>query len=62
MTLTELLANEELRRNEFPVVRDRIFLAHAGVCPLPQRVAQAISDCAQRGTTNDQETLVFPGE
>jgi selenocysteine lyase/cysteine desulfurase len=60
MTLTELLANEELRRNEFPVVCDRIFLAHAGVCPLPQRVAQAIADCAQRGTINDQETLVFP--
>ncbi len=60
MTLTELLTNEELRRHEFPVARDKIFLAHAGVCPLPQRVAQAISDCAQRGTTNDQETLVFP--
>ncbi|MGA9779524.1 MAG: aminotransferase class V-fold PLP-dependent enzyme [Limisphaerales bacterium] len=60
MTLTELLANEELRRHEFPVARDKIFLAHAGVCPLPRRVAQAISDCAQRGTTNDQETLVFP--
>ncbi len=60
MTLTELLANEELRRREFPVVRDKIFLAHAGVCPLPRRVAQAISDCAQRGTTNDQETLVYP--
>jgi len=60
MTLTELLAQEELRRNEFPVARDRIFLAHAGVCPLPQRVARAIADCAQRGTTNDQETLVFP--
>ena len=60
MTLTELLANEELRRHEFPVARDKIFLAHAGVCPLPRRVAQAISDCAQCGTTNDQETLVFP--
>ena len=61
MTLTELLANEELRRQEFPVARDKIFLAHAGVCPLPRRVAQAIADCAQRGTTDDQETLVFPG-
>ncbi|HLZ54462.1 MAG TPA: aminotransferase class V-fold PLP-dependent enzyme [Verrucomicrobiae bacterium] len=60
MTLTELFADEELRRREFPVVRDKIFLAHAGVCPLPRRVAQAISDCAQSGTTNDQETLVFP--
>ena len=60
MTLTELLANEELRQREFPVVRGKIFLAHAGVCPLPRCVAQTISDCAQRGTTDDQETLVFP--
>ena len=46
MTLTEILANEELRRREFPVARDKIFLAHAGVCPLPRRVADAIADCA----------------
>ncbi len=32
MTLPEILSNEELRRNEFPVVREKIFLAHAGVC------------------------------
>jgi selenocysteine lyase/cysteine desulfurase len=60
MTLTELLTNEELRRREFPVVRGKVFLAHAGVCPLPQRVAQAVADCAQRGTVDDQETLVYP--
>jgi cysteine desulfurase/selenocysteine lyase len=59
MTLTELLANEELRRIEFPVVRDKIFLAHAGVCPLPRRVAAAISECAQRGTLGDQEAFVL---
>jgi selenocysteine lyase/cysteine desulfurase len=57
MTLTELLADEELRRREFPVARDKIFLAHAGVCPLPQRVAQAICDCVQLSTTGDQEAL-----
>ena len=60
MTLTEILANEELRRSEFPVARDKIFLAHAGVCPLPRRVAQAIADYTTHGTTGDQETLVFP--
>jgi selenocysteine lyase/cysteine desulfurase len=60
MTLTELLANEELRRQEFPVTRDKIFLAHAGVCPLPRRVAQAVADCAQHGTTDDQEKLIYP--
>jgi len=47
MTLNEILTNEELRRREFPVTREKIFLAHAGVCPLPKRVADAISDCAQ---------------
>ena len=59
MTLTELLANEELRQHEFPVTRDKIFLAHAGVCPMPRRVAAAISECAQRGTLGDQETFVL---
>ncbi|MGO8838740.1 MAG: aminotransferase class V-fold PLP-dependent enzyme, partial [Limisphaerales bacterium] len=59
MTLTELLAHEELRRSEFPVARDKIFLAHAGVCPLPQRVAGAISGCAQGSTLGDQEAFVI---
>ncbi len=59
MTLTELLANEELRRSEFPVARDKIFLAHAGVCPLPRRVAAAVSECARRGTLGDQEAFVL---
>ncbi|MGA2030055.1 MAG: aminotransferase class V-fold PLP-dependent enzyme [Verrucomicrobiota bacterium] len=59
MTLTEILANEELRRCEFPVARDKIFLAHAGVCPLPQRAAQAISKCAVESTTGDQEAFML---
>jgi selenocysteine lyase/cysteine desulfurase len=59
MTLTEILTNEELRRNEFPVARDKIFLAHAGVCPLPRRVADAISDCARKSTLGDQEAFVL---
>ena len=58
MTLTEILGNEELRRREFPVVQDKIFLAHAGVCPLPRRVAEAIAECAGRGTREPQETFV----
>jgi selenocysteine lyase/cysteine desulfurase len=58
MTLAEILSNEELRRNEFPVACDKIFLAHAGVCPLPRRVADAISDCARQSTLGDQEAFV----
>ncbi len=59
MTLTEILASEELRRNEFPVAREKIFLAHAGVCPLPRRVAGAIAECAQQSTLGDQEAFVL---
>jgi cysteine desulfurase/selenocysteine lyase len=61
MTLAEILANEELRQQEFPVAQKSIFLAHAGDCPLPRRVAQAIADYAQQASASDQETLIFPG-
>jgi cysteine desulfurase/selenocysteine lyase len=59
MTLTEILSNEELRRREFPVARDKIFLAHAGVCPLPRRVADAIAECANQATLGDQEAFML---
>jgi len=61
MTLADLLANDELRRAEFPVTREQIFLAHAADCPLPRRVAEAISKYAGECTTGDQEGFVFPG-
>jgi selenocysteine lyase/cysteine desulfurase len=60
MTLTEILSNEDLRRHEFPVARDKIFLAHAGDCPLPRRVATAIADYARQSATGDQEKFVYP--
>ncbi len=60
MTLSEILSDESLRRREFPVVGEKIFLAHAGVCPLPQRVARAVSDYAQAARCGDQESMIFP--
>src|ERR1043166_9522182 len=60
MTLTEILTNEELRRHEFPVARERIFLAHGGDCPLPRRVAEAIANYAHDSSTGDQEKCVYP--
>jgi selenocysteine lyase/cysteine desulfurase len=60
MTLTELLADEALRQREFPVTRDRIFLAHGGDCPLPRRVAEAIGKYAVDASTGDQEKFVYP--
>ena len=59
MTLDEILRNEDLRREEFPVTRDLIFLGHAGVSPLPRRVAEAIKDYTSRCTKGDQE-MVLP--
>ena len=59
MTLPEILNNEELRQREFPVAKNKIFLAHAGVCPLPRRVAQAMNDCANGGTLGDQEAFAI---
>jgi cysteine desulfurase / selenocysteine lyase len=60
MTVGEILSNEELRRHEYPVTRDKVFLAHAGVCPLPRRVAERISEYAREASTGDQEKFVFP--
>ncbi len=61
MTISDLLANEDLRRHEFPVTCDKVFLAHAGDCPLPRRVAEAIARYATQSTTGDQERFVYPG-
>jgi selenocysteine lyase/cysteine desulfurase len=58
MTLPEILSNDALRRHEFPVVERAVYLAHAGVCPLPRRVAEATAACATAGMHGDQETAV----
>ena len=60
MTIAELLSNEELRREEFPVVRNGVFLGHAAVCPLPKRVAEAVARFATGCTANDQERILSP--
>src|SRR5436190_4160983 len=60
MTLTELLLNEDLRQCEFPVARERVFLSHAADCPLPRRVAEAVSNYALQSATGDQEKFVYP--
>jgi cysteine desulfurase/selenocysteine lyase len=60
MTLAELLSDNHLREHEFPVACGRVFLGHAGVCALPRRVAEAVSNYAHLSTTGDQETFVYP--
>ena len=58
MTLDEILHNEALRQHEFPVTRETIFLGHAGVCPLPRRVAEAMRQYAEESTKSDQEVVL----
>jgi cysteine desulfurase / selenocysteine lyase len=60
MRIAELLTNEELRRTEFPVAAQKIFLGHAGDSPLPRRVAQAVSDYVLQATCGDQEQFIYP--
>ncbi len=61
MNIAELHSNEELRQHEFPVTREKVFLAHAGVCPLPRRVAEAVREYATTSTQGDQEALMPDG-
>lgn len=58
MNIQELLSNEDLRQAEFPVARNKTFLAHAAVCALPHRVAEAMAHTVFNGTMDDQEVTV----
>src|ERR1043166_9612852 len=58
MTIADLHSNEELRRHEFPVAAEKVFLGHAGVCALPRRVAEAIAHYSFNETQGDQEALL----
>ncbi len=55
MTIAQIHGDESLRRHEFPVVTKGPFLAHAGVAPLPRRVAEAMSQYALACQTSEQE-------
>jgi cysteine desulfurase/selenocysteine lyase len=60
VNLNEILSNEDLRRHEFPVVANKIFLGHAGVAPMPRCVSEAISHYVTEATKDDQEHSIFP--
>ena len=57
--LIEIIENPEIRHREFPVTRDKIFLAHAGVAPLTRAAAQAVQEYAWEITENFQEVGEF---
>ena len=55
MNLPEIQTDDVLRKHEFPVCRDKVYLAHAGVSPLPACVTQAVKEKAEKAALNDQE-------
>ena len=60
MTIDEIQQNEELRRHEFPIVQEKVYLAHAGDSPLPRRVAEAVCRYAMASCGADQEQVAYP--
>jgi len=58
MNITEILENEKIRRKEFPVAEEKVFLAHAAVSALPWRVADAMAKAALDGSRDDQEWII----
>jgi len=53
--IDRLLSDEGFRQGEFPVCRNRIFLAHAGVTALPRRVADAVVEYTRSASEDHQE-------
>jgi cysteine desulfurase / selenocysteine lyase len=53
--IAELLADEELRRREFPICARTIYCAHASDAPLPRRVAEAMKESIERNSIDARE-------
>ncbi len=58
LTISDLLRDEARRRREFPVCEDKVFLAHAGVSPLPRRVAEAMKEYVEAASRDNQENVL----
>ena len=56
MTVSDILSDERLRQDEFPVCRSKAYLAHAGVAPLARCAADAIGHYSFMAAQDDQET------
>lgn len=55
MNLPDIHINEALRQREFPVCADKVYLAHAGVSPVPACVTCAVQETAATAALDDQE-------
>lgn len=57
MTIEDIISDEAVRTAEFPVARDSIFMAHGGVCIMPQRAVRAMQQYLDITATRHQESL-----
>jgi selenocysteine lyase/cysteine desulfurase len=55
MNLPELQNDEALRQREFPVCAGKVYLAHAGVSPVPACVTRAVQETTAAAALDDQE-------
>ena len=53
--LPTIQTDDSLRQREFPVCADKVYLAHAGVSPVPACVTRAVTAFATSGGLDDQE-------
>jgi len=58
LNIPNLLNDEALRRHEFPVCEKKVFLAHAGVSPLPRRVTESMQQYADAAMRDNQENVL----
>jgi cysteine desulfurase/selenocysteine lyase len=61
LSIDHILADPALRHRLFPVTAERIFLAHAGVAPLPGTTVQVLKQAAERAGRG-QESVEFMAE
>lgn len=61
LNIDHILADQALRHRLFPVTRQRIFLAHAGVAPLPGPTVEVLKHEAERASMA-QESADFMSE
>ena len=61
MNLPDLHINEALRQREFPVCADKVYLAHAGVSPVPACVTRAVQETAATAALEAQEDAALAG-
>ena len=60
MNLPALQQDDALRRREFPVCTDKVYLAHAGVSPVPACVERAVAAAVSAAARGDQEDGLGP--